>query len=112
MRAPILALCFPNNVSDMLDNVVKSAEITHSHSLGIEGAKLVALTTQHALLNSSNDKIIEDLLLYSGTDIYKKKIKTCADLINQSDINTKTVKSTLGNGMAPRNPASLLFTLP
>ncbi len=100
MRAPILALCFPNNVSDMLDNVVKSAEITHSHSLGIEGAKLVALTTQHALFNSSNDKIIEDLLLYSEADIYKKKIKTCADLINQSDINTKTVKSTLGNGMA------------
>ncbi len=48
MRAPILAMCFPYNVQTLLNSVIKSAEITHAHPLGIEGAKLIARATQAA----------------------------------------------------------------
>lgn len=55
MRAPIMALCYPNNDSLLKENVVKASEITHAHPLAIEG--VIAFVTCSALNGLSSETI-------------------------------------------------------
>ncbi len=50
MRAPVVALFFAREPERLVDAARASAEVTHGHPLGIEGAVLIAVATQ-ALLN-------------------------------------------------------------
>jgi ADP-ribosylglycohydrolase len=50
MRAPVIALFFANEPERLVDAAHASAEVTHAHPLGIEGAVLIAVAT-HALLH-------------------------------------------------------------
>ncbi|TQV86228.1 hypothetical protein FKG94_01360 [Exilibacterium tricleocarpae] len=100
MRAPILAMCFPSNTLALLNNVTKSAEITHAHPLGIEGAKLIALATQAAFRDLENEAILMKLLHQCQSRIYKNKITFCAEALNRSEKKIKEIKRNLGNGIA------------
>ncbi|GLS26532.1 ADP-ribosylglycohydrolase family protein [Marinibactrum halimedae] len=100
MRAPILAMCFPSNTQALIDNVNKSAEITHAHPLGIEGAKLIALATQAAFQGLSSEAILKELHHQCQSTIYKDKITFCTEAVRQSDIKLKEIKRKLGNGIA------------
>lgn len=100
MRAPILAMCFPTDTQALLDSVIRSAEITHAHPLGIEGAKLIALATQAAFQDLDNETILIELLRHSQSGIYKDKITLCSEALTQSDIKLREIKRKLGNGIA------------
>lgn len=100
MRAPILALCHPLDTQALLENVIRSAEITHAHPLGIEGAKLIAFTTQAALQDLSNEVILEKLIHQSQSKTYKDKVTFCLEAESQPDIKLREVKRKLGNGIA------------
>ncbi|MBU2708760.1 ADP-ribosylglycohydrolase family protein [Zooshikella marina] len=100
MRAPILAMCFPSNTHELLNSVIRSAEITHAHPLGIEGAKLIALATQIAFQKFSNEAILEYLFRQCDSKDYKSKITFCAEALKQSDIKLRKIISNLGNGIA------------
>ena len=100
MRAPILAMCFPSDTQALLNNVVKSAEITHAHPLGIEGARLIALATQAALQDLDSETILTKLLRHSQSEIYTDKLTFCIAALTQSDIKLREIKRKLGNGIA------------
>jgi poly(ADP-ribose) glycohydrolase ARH3 len=100
MRAPILAMCFPADTQALLDSVIRSAEITHAHPLGIEGARLIALATQAAFQDSDNEKILAELLHQCQSKIYKDKIIFCAEIASKPDIKLREIKRQLGNGIA------------
>jgi len=58
MRAPILALFFPDDDRAVIESARTSARVTHAHPLGIEGALIIGVAA-HALLNdiSANETL-------------------------------------------------------
>jgi ADP-ribosylglycohydrolase len=58
MRAPILSLCYPYDQHLLMENVIKASEITDTHPLAIESAKLVSYT----VLSCLNDMNVSSIL--------------------------------------------------
>ena len=101
MRAPILALCFPEDEERLNESIVKSSEITHAHPLAIEGAKLIALVTHAALHDWTTEAILEALPTWCTLDEYKTKVAFCIDSVQLSkSVHDKVLKRELGNGIA------------
>ncbi len=101
MRAPILALLFPNNNERLKENIVKCSEITHAHPLAIEGAKLIAFMTHAALHDWNTKTIIETLPSWCKLNEYQIKVAFCIESIQAPEtIQNKILKSKLGNGIA------------
>ncbi len=98
MRAPIVALCFPNNDALLTDNITRTAEITHAHPLAIEGAQLIAFTVCSVLNNIPPQEIVESLINRCNLDLYKEKLAQCATLLGR-DASSKDIVNALGNGM-------------
>ncbi len=72
MRAPVLALCFVSSNADFKQGVIRSAEITHSHPSAIDGALLVAYSTDYALSNVAEDDFFAMLIDIAENNIFKK----------------------------------------
>ena len=101
MRAPILAMCYPNNEVRLNESVVKCSEITHAHPLAIEGAKLIALVTRAALHDWSTERVLEALPNWCESNEYQTKVAFCSKSIQSVDpLQAKVLKSKLGNGIA------------
>jgi poly(ADP-ribose) glycohydrolase ARH3 len=101
MRAPILAMCFPESMEKLVEGVVSSSEITHAHPLAIEGAKLIALVTYAALHEWSTEAILEALPSWCESKEYRAKVWFCIESIRSLDeVQFKALKSQLGNGIA------------
>ncbi len=104
MRAPVLALCFPDDIDKLIENVRKVSEITHVHPQAVEGANLIALAVYGALNDWDNDRVLKELLIYSNLNDYKEKINLCIEYLNRTDgVNNKIIKKNLGNGVAAVN---------
>lgn len=100
MRAPIMALCYPNDYQALAKHLVLASEITHAHPLAIEGAQLIAFVTVCALNDVPAADIAEGLLAQCQSDVYKAKVQQCLLLLQQSDtVAMRKVAATLGNGM-------------
>jgi poly(ADP-ribose) glycohydrolase ARH3 len=101
MRAPILAMCYPDNLGKLDESVVKCSEITHAHPLALEGAKLIAFVTYSALHHWETQKIINLLPTWCTSKIFLKKMSFCIKEI-QTPVphNDKLIKKALGNGIA------------
>ena len=82
MRAPILAMCFPEGKERLNENVVKSSEITHAHPLAIEGAKLIAFVTNAALHDWNTEAILEALPTWCKSNEYRTKAAFCTESIH------------------------------
>jgi len=101
MRAPVLAMCFPDNQKDLADNVAKCSEITHAHPLAIEGAKLIAFVTGAALHDWETTIILNALPAWCNEEIYKTKIAFCSKAMLVADpFPDSIIKKELGNGIA------------
>lgn len=101
MRAPILALCFPFDRQQLLLNNLACAEITHAHPWAIEGAKLIAVSTQAALTGQSNHFIVELLMQQCESSVYQNKITQLDNLSIQSP--TSLIRKILGNGISAQD---------
>jgi len=101
MRAPIVALCFPNDLETLAKNVTSCAIITHAHPLAIEGARLIAYSTHAALNARKNQDILKLLLSSCQSSEYRAKLKYCIDAIAATEEpGLKLIKQRLGNGIA------------
>ncbi|MCG8614365.1 MAG: ADP-ribosylglycohydrolase family protein [Pseudomonadales bacterium] len=100
MRAPILALCFPQDTLRLLESTIRSAEITHAHPLGIEGAKLIALVTQKALAKSPNETVLKEMLHLCESETFVDKTMYCQSALRQATLEPRTIRIHLGNGIA------------
>jgi len=100
MRAPILALCYPDNFSSLQKNVIKASEITHAHPLAIEGAQLIAFVTYSMLNGVPIKSILETLPHHCHSALYQSKVATCITFIESTNkIQSKDIKRKLGNGI-------------
>lgn len=101
MRAPILAMLFPDDNERLKENIVKYSEITHSHPSAIEGAKLIAFMTYAALHDWNTENILEALPVWCESKVYNTKVAFCSESILAFDaVQNKMLKSKLGNGIA------------
>ncbi len=100
MRAPVLALCFVSSNADFKQGVIRSAEITHSHPSAIDGALLVAYSTDYALSNVAEDDFFAMLIDIAENNIFKKKLHLCQQQLKQNtELGSRKVKEFFGNGM-------------
>lgn len=100
MRAPIVALCFPHDIDQIKTAVVQSAEITHAHTLGIEGATLIAIATALSLTHTPPLALVDRLIAETQHDEFKAKLLVCRSLIAiEHPIPLAMLKQRLGNGI-------------
>lgn len=100
MRAPIVAMCYPNNKSLLKENVTKASEITHAHPLAIEGAQLIAFVTSSVLNGMSADAIVKALPNQCDAEQYRSKVSHCLAFLEISNtLKINDIKTKLGNGI-------------
>ncbi|MGF1687590.1 ADP-ribosylglycohydrolase family protein [Photobacterium japonica] len=100
MRAPIVALCFPYDIEQIKTTVAQSAEITHAHTLGIEGATLIAIATALSLTHTPPLALLDRLITETQHAEFKKKLTVCRSLIAiDFPVPVTMLKQRLGNGM-------------
>ncbi len=98
MRAPILALCYPDNGGELKQQVALASEVTHSHPLAIEGAQMVAWTTSAVLNGFSSNGIVERLREEHTSEEYQEKLHTCGVLLRSNEkVEVKNIRKKLGN---------------
>jgi poly(ADP-ribose) glycohydrolase ARH3 len=101
MRAPILAMCFPEDEEKLNENIIKCSEITHAHPLAIEGAKLIAFVTYAALHDWDTEAVQQTMPTWCQSNEFQTKVAFCIESLQVSDtVEAKVLKSKLGNGIA------------
>lgn len=101
MRAPIVTLCFPDDLATLTEEIVCASEITHAHPLAIEGAKLISCVTYAALHDWSTEDILNHLPGWSKQPRYQDKIAVCRQAMRaQTLLSDSDVRKELGHGMA------------
>lgn len=100
MRAPVVALFFAADPDKVVAAARGSAEVTHAHPLGIEGAVLIAVAT-HALLRSRS---VPQVVAEVGEqcrlpDLLGRLRAAAAWLADGAEPDPRDVAAQLGNGM-------------
>ncbi|XP_069827760.1 ADP-ribosylhydrolase ARH3 isoform X2 [Dendropsophus ebraccatus] len=118
MRVVGIPLAFPN-IQDIIKYAKISGELTHSSSLGYNGAILLALAVHYALQgNLSRESFLEHLLsnmqeveadeksrsdaieLELGEFPYCSRLKKIKEFLDQGNVSRKDVVDELGHGIA------------
>lgn len=101
MRAPVIGLFYTNGDDQMDDAVRRSAVVTHTHPLGIEGAIVVARATAGAALGLSTPVILNSVLGCCQSDAMVCRFRHAFDwLTNGYDAPVDEVRRVLGCGVA------------
>ncbi|TXT61826.1 MAG: ADP-ribosyl-(Dinitrogen reductase) glycohydrolase [Promethearchaeota archaeon] len=90
----------------LYDIAEKSAIVTHTHPLGIDGAALLAKLISTMVskepekyqVKTNANEILEDLIKFSKTEIYSQKLKQIREFIKKR-ISRKEVEGELGSGV-------------
>ncbi|WP_445358906.1 ADP-ribosylglycohydrolase family protein [Microbulbifer sp. ANSA005] len=111
MRAPIIALCHPQNDYRLKQYVQSVSEITHAHPVAVEGAYLIAIAICESLQDHSNREILNKLEVSCKSEIYRYKLEKCATLLfNQKIPHPQQIKQWLGNGItAPESCITAIY---
>ena len=101
MRAPVMGLFFAVAGDQAVIAAARaSAEITHAHALGCEGAELIALATVFTLRDVPSGEIIERLYeTAQHADFQAKLQRARAWLQADETASPRTVAAELGNGV-------------
>lgn len=99
MRSPIIALWCHSSPGSTKEFVRKASEITHAHPLAIEGAEIIANTTQFALHGMPNTEILKSIASNCESEIFKNKLNKCMEFLGKQDIPIQNIKRSLGNGI-------------
>lgn len=97
MRIAPIGLFYFDDEKMLRDISYKSSQITHSHSLSMEGAALEAYAVSLALIGKRD--LIQKLYDFTTLDIYKNKVKTIERFLPEKR-NRKKIVYELGNGVA------------
>jgi poly(ADP-ribose) glycohydrolase ARH3 len=104
MRVAPIGLLYYDDHKKLREVAAKSAELTHTHDLGKEGAALQAYSIALAVQETEtlNPSIfLEKLIRFTHSDLYKEKLMKAKRLLCNDD-KEKVVK-TLGNGIEAFN---------
>jgi poly(ADP-ribose) glycohydrolase ARH3 len=111
MRAPVLALFYPRDRDGLIAAAQTSARVTHAHSLGVEGAVLIAAAA-HALLEGlPAAQLLDTVREECPAPEMSKRMDTIASWIESGEMpRPREVSRTLGNGItAPTSCPTALY---
>ena len=87
MRVAPIGLLFYDDAERLREIAYRSAELTHTHDLGKEGAAIqayaVALAVQIEKREFEPEAFIDEVIKYARNDIYKEKLEKAKDLLAQ-----------------------------
>lgn len=104
MRVAPIGLLYYDDHKKLREVATKSAELTHTHDLGKEGAALQAYSVALAIQETDTlDPYIflEKLIQFTHSDLYKEKLMKATSLLRNDD--RKEVVKNLGNGIEAFN---------
>jgi len=105
MRVAPIGLFYYDDVEKLREVAYKSAEITHTHMLGKEGAAIQAYAVALAVKAESESfnpiDFLEKLIEFTRVDAYKEKLKKAKGLLNNDD--KREIIRNLGNGVEALN---------
>ncbi|PKL47323.1 MAG: hypothetical protein CVV42_13405 [Candidatus Riflebacteria bacterium HGW-Riflebacteria-2] len=100
MRAPVLALFFPDSIEKLIVNTRAASEVTHSHPVGIDGAILIAVATSQLLAQSNSNKVLEVVSANCQTAEIRAPLQVAVSWLQQKSLPTVSeVVTRLGNGI-------------
>jgi len=100
MRAPVVALWCAATGSELEPLVAMSAEITHAHPIGKEGALLVALATRLALGDAAAPEILNHLQARASHETFRRRLGVAAEWLGAPMPPPKELARSLGNGIS------------
>lgn len=105
MRASVLALFFTQDLEALVSATRQSAEVTHGHELGVEGAVLIAVATRQLLHRVSVTEVMQSAIDRSTSAPFQQKLAIALQWLNAPANNAaqpvpKEVTKKLGNGMS------------
>lgn len=101
MRAPVIGLYFANRPSDLVNATKASAEITHAHQLGMEGAVVIAKATAAAVQGAGPDEILSVAADAGRMPLFRSRFEIATEWHSSSKMpSAKEVARQLGNGIA------------
>lgn len=100
MRAPVLALLSGTCREALVAAVQKSSEVTHRHSIAVEGAVAVAVATQELLLHSGVPRVLESVGGSCRLPEFKSRLAVASAWLEEGACpSTSAVVAQLGNGI-------------
>ena len=101
MRAPVLALFFANDFDRLLDAARQSAQVTHCHPHGVEGAVLIAAATRALLNGVPSATALKSIQAQCKAPEVHKKLQIVSEWIGTDATPVpREVAAQLGNGVA------------
>jgi len=105
MRVAPIGLLYYDDAEKLREAAYKSAEITHTHMLGKEGAAIQAYAVALAVKAESESfnpiDFLEKLIEFTRVDAYKEKLEKAKGLLNNDD--KREIIRNLGNGVEALN---------
>ena len=105
MRVAPIGLLYYDNEGKLREVAYKSAEITHTHMLGKEGAALQAYAVALAVKIESESfnpiDFLEKLIEFTQVDAYREKLEKAKGLLNNDD--KREIIRNLGNSVEALN---------
>jgi len=100
MRAPVVGLAYVRDLKRVPQAAADSAQITHAHPLGMEGAVLIALATAHALRDTPGEAALAQLKrACTQPAMVEPLTQAQLWLAEQSEPEPDEVAATLGHGI-------------
>lgn len=113
MRVAPVGAYFADNLTKVVDQAQKSAEVTHSHPEGIAGAVAIAVAAAYAWQTKSNlptrNAFLEVVHQYTPDSEVREKIRHA--IAFDEDVSVRFVAETLGNGKMITAQDTVPFTL-
>ncbi|MEM0232929.1 MAG: ADP-ribosylglycohydrolase family protein [Candidatus Nezhaarchaeales archaeon] len=105
MRVAPIALLYHDNIEKLREVAYKSAEITHAHELGMEGAAIQAYAIALALRISdevfSPKNYLRNVASFTKSVVFRDKLLRAIELLNEED--GRVIIKELGNGVEALN---------
>jgi len=99
MRAPVVGLAFGSQHERVLVAARASAEITHAHPLGIEGAMVVAVATSAALHGCTAAEILEHVRGVATHREFVSRLETARTWLASAPGSPASVRRELGTAI-------------
>jgi poly(ADP-ribose) glycohydrolase ARH3 len=110
MRAPVLALFYARDRAGLLAAAHSSAQVTHGHPLGIEGAVLITLAAHGLLMGHSTSQVLDVVQVQCATPQFSERLKTVrAWLESEATPSPREVATKLGNGITATTSCPTAF---
>jgi len=101
MRAPVVGVFYANRADLLVKAARQSAEVTHVHPLGVEGAVAVASATALAAQGQSALEILRETAARCTLEPFTSRLAIARDwLKSDGRVSTNDVRRELGNGIA------------